>query len=140
MGLHNKKKQNKMEKIYKIEKDLEESVALASKIALSRIIAMLGTQIETQFQKEDSTTKEINCRHIGGAEDETITYYKLPYCIPIRDMNGRPYKTIYGIFRYGRSNDLCYVDGNGTAFYFSDFRISYIHELITWYKAVFGEI
>lgn len=129
-----------MERIYKIEKDLEESVALAAKIALSRIVSYIETQLILYFTDEDSEKKEINCRPIGGNDKETIKIFKLPHIIPIRDMNGKPYKTIYGIFRYGESKDLCYVDGNKTAFYFADFRISYIYELITWCKAVFGEI
>ena len=129
-----------MERLYKIERDLEDAVSLAMEQAKTRIVDLIDMEVTFGFDKENKIKREINCLYIGGKEKQTIELYPLyrEQIIPIRDTKGRPYKTITGVFQYGRNNDLCYVSDN-YAYYFNDFNKLYVKELIDWYKSIFGQ-
>lgn len=127
-----------MERIYKIENDLEELVSLAMEQAKSRLINLMETKVNG-FDEIEKIKREINCLYIGGKEKETVEFFPLytTQIRSIRDAKGRPYRTIVGLFFYGRGKDLCYISDN-TAYYFSDFNKVLIGNLIDWYKDIFG--
>ncbi len=127
-----------MERIYKIERDLEELVSLAMEQAKSRLISLMETKVNG-FDEIEKIKREINCLYIGGKEKETVEFFPLytNQIRSIRDAKGRPYRTIVGLFFYGRNKDLCYISDN-TAYYFSDFNKVLIGNLIDWYKDIFG--
>ena len=127
-----------MERISKIESDLEKIVSCAMEKAKSRLISLMETKVR-EFDESEKIKREINCFYIGGNEKETIEFYPL-YSHQIRsimDSKGRPYRTIVGLFFHGRNKELCYISDN-TAYYFYDFNKVLIGNLIDWYKRVFG--
>lgn len=128
-----------MERVYKIEKDLETIVACAMEQAKSRLINLMETKVR-EFDESEKIKREINCLYIGGNEKETIEFYPLysHQIRSIRDSKGKPYRTIVGMFFYGRNKELCYISDN-TAYYFSDFNKVLIGNLIDWYKDIFGD-
>lgn len=128
-----------MERVYKIENDLESIVSCAMEQAKSRLISLMETKVNG-FDESEKIKREINCLYIGGKEKETIEFYPLytTQIRSIRDAKGRPYRTIVGLFFYGRNKELCYISDN-TAYYFYDFNKVLIGNLIDWYKDIFGD-
>ena len=118
---------------------METIVSCAMEQAKSRLISLMETKVNG-FDESEKIKREINCLYIGGKEKETIEFYPLysHQIRSIRDAKGRPYRTIVGLFFYGRNKDLCYISDN-TAYYFSDFNKVLIGNLIDWYKDIFGD-
>ena len=129
-----------MERIFKIESDLEEIVSCAMEQAKSRLISLMETKVR-EFDESEKIKREINCLYIGGNEKETIEFYPLysHQIVSIRDSKEKPYKTIVGLFLHGRNKDLCYINKDNTAYYFYDFNKVLAGRDIDWYKRVFGE-
>ena len=65
-----------MERISKIESDLEEIVSCAMEQAKSRLISLIETKVH-EFDESEKIKREINCLYIGGNEKETIEFYPL---------------------------------------------------------------
>lgn len=128
-----------MERVYKIERDLENIVSCAMEQAKSRLISLMETKVR-EFDESEKIKREINCLHIGGNEKEIVEFYPLysNQIRSIRDTKGRPYRTIVGLFFYGRNKDLCYISDN-TAYYFYDFNKVLIGNFINWYRDIFGD-
>lgn len=129
-----------MERVYKIENDLETIVSCAMEQAKSRLISLIETKVR-EFDESEKIKREINCLYIGGKEKETIEFYPLysHQIVSIRDSKEKPYRTIVGLFLHGVNKDLCYINKDNTAYYFFDFNKVLIGNLIDWYKRVFGE-